>query len=409
MADRTRAGFILCALLVCCFISDTAFAADTPYLSTFQNNTPILPNDEVRAIWVVRDALTSQQRIDEMVDFCVRARMQMIFAQVRGRGDAYYQSRFEPGGRDLEYPLSQFDPLEYLLIRAHASGLSVHAWVNVYYVWSDPFSDPPDRHVAALHPQWLISDPEGRRVDAEQVDAWAHLGVEGYFLSPSNREARKFIVDVVQDIADRYEVDGIHLDYVRYPATGFGFDPGMRSDFMLYWGIDPLHMGHVWESLPAEEGQRATALFDSLLTAERAQEVDSLVLAVRGAIGDLPLSAAVVPEYERARVEKGQDWAKWVLEGTVDFVVPMAYSYEPPELRRQMRLMRNLIGRDRFLVGLPLFDGRAGRLAYSISYLREDRVLGYALFSYNVMEGQRFAVQFLNEVFFEVDNENPEP
>jgi uncharacterized lipoprotein YddW (UPF0748 family) len=401
--------FVLLCILISCSVYSTAFAADTPYLSTFQNQTPILPNDEVRAIWVVRDALTSQQRIDEMVDFCVRARFQMIFAQVRGRGDAYYRSRFEPAGRDLEHPLSQFDPLEYLLIRAHAAGLSVHAWVNVYYVWSDPFSNPPDRHVCNLHPQWLISDPEGKRVDAGEVNAWAHLGVEGYFLSPAHPEARTFIVRVIQDIAERYAVDGIHLDYVRYPAPGFGFDHGMRRDFMLYWGVDPLHMGRIWESLPAEAGERAAAVFDSLLTAERVQAVDSLVLAVREAIGGLPLSAAVVPEYERARVDKGQDWAKWVLEETVDFVVPMAYSYEPPELRRQMRLMRNLIGRDRFLVGLPLFDGRAGRLAYSISYLREDRVLGYALFSYNVMEGQRFATQFLNEVFFEVDTDNPEP
>jgi hypothetical protein len=87
----------------------------------------------------------------------------------------------------------------------------------------------------------------------------------------------------------------------------------------------------------------------------------------------------------------------------------MAYSYMPPELRRRVRLIRNLIGRDKFLVGLPLFDGRAARLASSISYLREDDVLGFSLFSYNVLEGQRFAAQFLNDVFFGTDEENPEP
>ncbi len=401
----TRAFIIVCSLLAWC----SPAAADAPYLSTFQKQTPILPNDEVRAIWVVRDALTSQQRIDEMVDFCVRARFQMIFAQVRGRGDAYYRSRFEPGGKDLQFPVSQFDPLEYLLIRAHAAGLSVHVWINVYYVWSDPFSKPPERHVCSHHPQWLIADPEGRRMDTRNVDAWNHLGVEGYFLSPANLEARAFIVRIIQDIAERYTVDGVHLDYVRYPAAGFGFEPEMRRDFMLYWGIDPLRLGRLWESLSGEAGERAYTVFDSIIVEERVQAVDSLVLAVREAIGDLPLSAAVVPERESARREKGQDWAKWVLDGTMDFVVPMAYSYMPPELRRQMRLVRNLIGREKFLVGLPLFDGRASRLASSISYLREDQVLGYALFSYNVMEGQRFAAQFLNEIFFGTDEENPSP
>jgi len=400
---------VFLCIFIGCAVQSAAFAADATYLSTFQKQTPILPNDEVRALWVVRDALTSPQRIDELVDFCLRARFQMIFAQVRGRGDAYYRSRLEPAGKDLEYPLSDFDPLEYLLIRAHAAGLSVHAWINVYYVWSDPSSNPPAGHVLSLHPDWLVADPEGRRVDSREVNAWGHLGVEGYFLSPSNPEARTFIVRVVQDITGRYALDGIHLDYVRYPAPGFGFDAEMRTNFMLYWGVDPLHMGRLWESLSGEAGERAAAVFDSLLTERRVQAVDSLVLAVREAIGTLPLSAAVIPDYERARAEKGQDWAKWVLEGTVDFVVPMAYSYNPPELRKRMRLVRNLIGRDRFLVGLPLFDGRAGRLAASISYLREDGVLGYALFSYNVMEGQRFAAQFLNEAFFGSGEDGPSP
>jgi uncharacterized lipoprotein YddW (UPF0748 family) len=397
-----------CILLICCFVWGTAFALDTPYLSTFQNETTILPNDELRAIWVVRDALTSQQRIDEMIDFCVRSRIQMIFAQVRGRGDAYYRSRLEPEGKGLELPASEFDPLEYLLIRAHASGLSVHVWVNVYYVWSDPFSSPPERHVCSLHPEWLVADPAGDRVDTREVNAWIHLGVEGYFLSPSHPEARSFIVRVIQDIAERYTIDGLHLDYIRYPAAGFGLDPVIRRNFMLYWGVDPLHLGRDWEMLAAA-GENTAAVFDSLIIEKRTQAVDSLVLAVREVIGDLPLSAAIIPEYKRAREEKGQDWARWVQEGTVDFIVPMAYSYNPPELRRRMRLVRNLVGRDKFLIGLPLFDGRAARLASSISYLREDQVLGYALFSYNVMEGQRFAVQFLNEVFFEVDEENPEP
>jgi uncharacterized lipoprotein YddW (UPF0748 family) len=405
MADRTRAVLILIFLLAWCGTS----AAESSYLSSFQNQTSILPNDEVRALWVVRDALTSQQRIDEMIDFCGRARIQMVFAQVRGRGDAYYKSRLEPEGKGLELPVSEFDPLEYLLMRAHASGISVHAWVNVYYVWSDPSTNPPPRHVCNLNPEWLIADPEGNRIDAGEVNAWTHLGVEGYFLSPASSEARSFIVRVIQDISERYLIDGIHLDYIRYPASSFGLDPEMRRDFMLYWGIDPLHLGRAWDLLSGEEGGHVTAVFDSLIIEERVQAVDSLVRAVRDVIGDLPLSAAIIPEYERARTEKGQDWAKWVLEGTVDFVVPMAYSYMPPELRRRMRLISNLIGRDKFLIGLPLFDGRAARLASSISYLREDDVLGYALFSYNVLEGQRFATQFLNDVFFGTDDENPEP
>ncbi|MFH1756301.1 MAG: family 10 glycosylhydrolase, partial [Candidatus Latescibacterota bacterium] len=335
----------------------SAQGSGTPYLSTFQNETPITPRDEVRALWVVRDALTSQRRIDELIDFCVRSRFQMIFAQVRGRGDAYYQSPFEPEGRGLELPASEFDPLHYLLARAHASGISVHVWVNVYYVWSDPSSNPPSDHVVSRKPQWLIVDPEGNRTDGQKANAWLRLGAEGYFLSPANEEARAFIIRVIQDIAGRYAIDGVHLDYVRYPAAGFGLNPQIRRDFTLYWGTDPLYQGRVRESIAGPAGDRAAAVFDSLIIEGRVQAVDSLVRGVRVVIGDLPLSAAVIPENQQARNEKGQGWVRWVQEGTVDFVVPMAYSYTPQELKKKMRLIRNLIGRDKFLVGLPLFDG----------------------------------------------------
>jgi hypothetical protein len=90
-----------------------------------------------------------------------------------------------------------------------------------------------------------------------------------------------------------------------------------------------------------------------------------------------------------------------VSRGTVDFVVPMAYTYEPAELSQQVQLITRMIGVGHFLVGLPVFDGRERYLGYSVSLLRQQHVLGYVLFSYNALAEQQFTLEFLARVFLE--------
>ena len=78
------------------------------FLETFREQTSILPNDEIRAVWVVRHALNSKEDIDRAIDYAIRARFHLIFAQVRGRADAYYASGIEPEARSLAQPAGQF-------------------------------------------------------------------------------------------------------------------------------------------------------------------------------------------------------------------------------------------------------------------------------------------------------------
>lgn len=371
------------------------------YLREFQAETPILPNQELRVAWIVRHALVSKSEIDRAIDFAVGARFQLLFVQVRGRADAYYRSDLEPPGSDIETSVDDFDPLAYLLTRAHAADISVHAWVNVCYVWSDPDEKPPPNHILNTHPEWLMGSDDGRRMDALSVLEWKQRGLEGYFVSPALPEMRRHTAAVIKDIVTRYPVDGVHLDYIRYPGVGFGFNKYERTAFALRYGIDPLRLRNGRYEVEDMVGERAAHMLDSLHVEWRVAQVDSVVRSVREAIGDLPLSAAVIPEFGRARVEKGQDWLGWIRRGDVDFVVPMAYTYEPGDLVDQIRMIQRIVGSDRFLVGLPVFDGRDAYLGYSVSLLRQEGVIGYSLFSYNALAEERFALRFLERIFFE--------
>ncbi len=387
----------------------TAARADTalfpaPYLASLRESTPILPDDELRALWVVRDALTTPESVSRLVDFAVLTRTHMLFVQVRGRADSFYLSAIEPQSPILEAPIADFDPLAYLLALAHRNGIAVHAWLNVFLVWSDMSRTPPSRHLAARHPDWLLTNADGVRMDRMQSAMWKRAGVEGWFVSPGSREMRAHMTRVVEELVNEYEIDGIHLDYIRYPNRELSYDPATRAAFALKWGVDPIEATHGDRGgLQRVIGAAALAIIDSLYSESRVANVDSMVLAIRGACPHTPLSAAVVADPFTARHDKGQDWARWVNSGWMDFVVPMAYNFPPLELEHRATVYHRMVGKDRWLMGLGVFDGRDEYLAEAVELLREVGIAGYSIFSYNVLEKEGFGAELIENALLPPD------
>jgi uncharacterized lipoprotein YddW (UPF0748 family) len=114
--------------------------------------------EEVRAMWVVRTSMVSPESIDRAVELARTYGFNTLFAQVRGRGDAYYRSSYEPRAEPFAGQPPDFDPLGYLLQRAQSAGLMVHAWLNVYYVWSQPQLPRSPLHVVRRASDWIARD-----------------------------------------------------------------------------------------------------------------------------------------------------------------------------------------------------------------------------------------------------------
>ena len=312
--------------------ADSAWLAP-PYLARLRASTAILPAEEIRALWVVRDALTSPESIGRLVDFAVQTRFHLLFVQVRGRGDAYYRTRLDPIAPGVAGSIADFDPLAYLITLAHRQGIAVHAWLNVFYVWSDPTSGPPASHLAARHPEWLLTNARGERIDRVPRSRWKEEGIDGQFLSPGVQELRSHMANVVKDLVASYDIDGIHLDYIRYPNREYSFDPESRARFTVRYGIDPAELvAGDRAALQNMLGTQALVLMDSVYTEFRVAQVDSMVSAIHAAAAGKAVSAAVIADPVVARIDKGQEWARWVHQGWVDFVAPMAYSMPPAEI-----------------------------------------------------------------------------
>src|SRR4030095_358069 len=114
-------------------------------------------NSEVRALWVVRTTLTSPEKIRAMVKSAAHNGFNTLIVQVRGRGDAYYNSRKEPRAAELKDQPPDFDPLAFTLKEAKARGLQVHAWVNTSLLANLDALPTQPSHVYHRHPDWLAA------------------------------------------------------------------------------------------------------------------------------------------------------------------------------------------------------------------------------------------------------------
>ena len=178
---------------------------------------PPAPKCEVRAVWITtaasldwpRSLNTQEQQtsLRRMVSDLKAAHFNTIFFQARARGDAYYKSDYEPWAENLTGIPGQdpgWDPLDFLLREAHAAGMEVHAWFNLYKVRGLNAARPSfPQHISLAHPEWTVfSDGE----------VWVDPGIP---------EVRSYLLRVAMDLTRNYNIDGIQFDFIRYPGREF--------------------------------------------------------------------------------------------------------------------------------------------------------------------------------------------
>ncbi len=364
--------------------------------------TAVVPppaDEEVRALWVTRATLTSPDAVSQMVRSARSGGFNTLLVQVRGRGDAYYRSTLEPRAAELAgHP--DFDPLAVTIKEAHATGIRVHGWVAVNLVSSATTLPASRQHIVYKNPEWLMV-PKALASELSKVDMrspeylgrlarWtrAHADeVEGLYASPLHPAAAAHVADVVKELATTYELDGIHLDYVRFPGAEYDYSRGALQQFKA----------SVLPDLTADERRQVTARerldpfayanqFPVRWEAFRRSRLTALVMrvgtAVRAARPSAIVSAAVLPDVREAYQSRLQDWRTWLDQSLVDVLCPMAYTQDPRVFDEQIALVQD------YAAGRPVWAGiGAYRMAPkdTVRFIAASRRLGASgviLFSY---------------------------
>jgi uncharacterized lipoprotein YddW (UPF0748 family) len=333
----------------------------------------------VEFLWVVRGTLIERGGIERLVERAKAMRVRALLVQVVGRGDAWYRSDLLP--RPEALPDTTRDPLGELIPLAHAAGLEVHAWMNCCLVWSAPQPPRAPRHVMREHPEWIARMRDGRSMARMTPRERQRLRVEGVFLSPAHPAVRTWIANIAREIATRYDVDGIHLDYIRQPIVPIGYDPTSRAQFALQAGADPLEFGR----LPADEHARmdtAWAVFQQTQVTAIVREVRDSLNSVRPG---LSLSAAVLADTLAALRHNRQAWCAWLREGLLDRAFPMCYAPPIPTVLGQLTVMSEQVGTDQLVPGIAVYNTPPSSAAAKIKGARALGFTAIALYSYDYL------------------------
>ncbi|MCP4231817.1 MAG: family 10 glycosylhydrolase [bacterium] len=325
---------------------------------------------EARGRWVCPWDMNTPEKVDEIVNLAVGANFNTLFFECRYRGDALYvpnktDARFpnpEPRSPHIGGPdEGDFDPLGELVTKGHRAGLEIHAWVTVYVIANEKTPTGPG-HPLYEHPEWLSCNEEGK--------VWDQYGMA--WLDPGVPEVNDYLHGLFLDIAANYDVDGIHLDYVRYSGQDMGYNPRAVA---------------IYET---ETGE--TASNEEVFAEWRRNQITSFIGSLyRGLIKvrpDCQLTAAVFASRKNtAYNDLMQDWGEWGRLGIVDAIVPMAYSKDVGIVSSQIEDGVAVSG-DRFLyAGLGLLDDTDptektwDRLLAQISASRRIGSDGIAIFS----------------------------
>lgn len=365
--------------------------------------------DEVRGVWVVRTTLTSPEAVRRMVRRTHEAGINTLLVQLRGRGDAWYPSTLEPAPPQAPDGWNGFDPLALLVQEARARGMAVHAWVVAQLVWGvGPLPGDPT-HLVNRHPDWLAvprelagelwsmdpADPGYR----ERIHAWAvenRERVEGMFASPSHPGPRDRLVAVVRDLVTRYDLDGVHLDYIRYPSPEFDYSrttleafadwarrrtpPGRASS------MDARTRNGDVEAWPREN----PGLWDSWRETQVTATLRAVSAAARAADPGIVVSAAVFADPVDALQGRFQDWPEWLAGGWVDAVAPMAYTDDPVRFADLVESARRADGasRSRVWPGVGIYRTDLPGAARQVELARAAGTAGFVLFSYDWAESE---------------------
>ena len=348
--------------------------------------------EETRALWVVRHAITTPGRVDQVVEVSSQVNINTLLVQVRGRGDAYHKSDLAPRAEGLGGAPEDFDPLERAIRRGHAAGMEVHAWINVYLVWSA--GDPPQSalHVVNAHPEWISVRADGARLAEMLPEDFEDQKLEGMYLAPGNPEVRRHLREVVREIVTNYNVDGIHLDYVRYPEPGVGYDEATRTAFQREFGIDPLRIDNPDSTLLTVVGAEGIPDLRARWIEWKRDQITGLVRDLRSDIDlirrDVKLTAAVIADQNAALNRYGQDWPAWLRDGIIDAAIPMCYAKSTPIVERQVASAMSIPSERHVYAGIALYNQGARDAADKIRKARALGVDGIALFSYDSLVGR---------------------
>lgn len=196
-------------------------------LTIFSANIKASSKYEIRAAWITTiggldwptvkatsayGIKRQKEELCKQLDMLKDANFNTVLFQTRLRGDVIYPSIYETFAESLAGKTGRnpgYDPLKFAIEECHKRGMEIHAWMVCIPAGND-------RQVKLLGNQSVVKKKPAMCIHFK--NAW--------YLDPGNPETAKYLAAIAKEITMNYDIDGIHLDYIRYPENGENFPDG---------------------------------------------------------------------------------------------------------------------------------------------------------------------------------------
>lgn len=375
------------------------------------------PLREARALWISRfdwcsNTPCDRARLESLIHKAADAGFNMVLFQTRATGDAYYTPGLEPWSYRLSSNTTQtlgtnpgWDPLAVAIETAHARGLQLHAYINMYSNWECGKWFPPTTTLP-LHPFWTLgyyqpppapytysstwrvysdtaSGPQPMSVLTSSVPVPCS---EYLWASPGVARVNEHNLAVIRDIVTRYDVDGIHMDRVRYPGRPYSPDPESRAAYSAALTLSP--------TLSYADWQRDT------LT----RWIMRVYTEVKAIKPQVKVSAAVWFTYRKTPTitfsttegyaDYYQDSHRWLSEGALDAMAPMIYGTTFNSDFEKWRVLADdhvsAQGGRQVWLGIGAAITSTAEINNRIAYARSIGAKGVAIWSAGTMESNQY-------------------
>lgn len=289
---------VVALLLNACKKDRNVIAPDPVKPPGGDTGAPIFPKKEMRAVWIasvfgldwpqsVYNVEAQKKQYTDYLDEFKKMNINAVYFQVKGMGDAFYNSTYEPwsasitGTRGLN---PGYDVLKFMIDEAHTRDIEFHAWMNPYRISTRSSGGSFPTLSATVDPTWVLDFPTIR------------------IYNPALPEVRQRLVDIVKDMLIKYDVDGIHFDDYFYPEGETFSD---QADYTKYGaGISTV------QNFRRENVNKAI------------KGVYDVIVATKPSV---VFSVSPAPEIAKNYNTLYADVVKWNQQGWVDVVIPQLY------------------------------------------------------------------------------------
>ena len=314
---------------------------------------------ELKGVWLRPTEKTPSEIVDT-IQYIKSAGIDTIFLETYYHGKTIYPSQVmkDYGAVEQNEIFNGFDPLAIWLKEAHKRNIKVYIWFETFYAGNANINNNP-HSIVAMHQDW--GNRMGKDKDA-QLPSRSPSEHNGYFLDPANPQVQEFIMKLITEITTKYKIDGLNLDYIRYPQTvavteanSWGYTNYARREFEALYGIDPADIkvsDPMWLTWCNYRRGKVTQMVKKI--------------GQYGKSRNLYVSAVIFPDRLSAMNTKMQDWKTWSDNNYINAFTPLFLTCDSK--------MANLMMQDIIKAKSPKTDLYAGLFVTFMGGAEEDLI-----------------------------------